>query len=95
MIIAMRCLGYSLDDPQMIRAMDEFVEVGLKRATFPCRLPVDCCGTGYALLVLGESGVDKADPRLGGAPIGFAEAGASIGDWKVKNPGSCVVGISN
>ena len=29
-IIALRCLGYSLDDPQMIRAMDEFEALGIE-----------------------------------------------------------------
>ncbi len=28
-IIALRCLGYSLDDPQVIRAMDEFEKLGI------------------------------------------------------------------
>ena len=29
-IIALRCLGYSLDDPQVIRAMDEFEKLGIE-----------------------------------------------------------------
>src|SRR5580698_7472107 len=29
-IIAMRCLGYSVDDPQVIRAMDEFEKLGIE-----------------------------------------------------------------
>src|ERR1700734_1332390 len=29
-IIALRCLGYSLDDPQFIRAMDEFEKLGME-----------------------------------------------------------------
>jgi hypothetical protein len=28
-IVALRCLGYSLDDPQVIRAMDEFEKLGI------------------------------------------------------------------
>ncbi len=28
-IVALRCLDYSLDDPQMIRAMDEFEKLGI------------------------------------------------------------------
>src|SRR5207245_2597381 len=28
-IIALRCLGYSLDDPQVIRALDEFEKLGI------------------------------------------------------------------
>ena len=29
-IIALRCLGYSLDDPQVIRALDEFEKLGIE-----------------------------------------------------------------
>src|SRR4051812_42961550 len=31
-IIALRCLGYSLDDPQLIRAIDEFEALGIEEA---------------------------------------------------------------
>src|SRR5262245_18866650 len=30
-ILAMRCLGYSLDDPQVIRALDEFEKLGIEQ----------------------------------------------------------------
>src|SRR6516165_6607893 len=43
-IIALRCLGYSLDDPQVIRAMDEFEKLGTEEETTfrmqPCMSPV-------------------------------------------------------
>ena len=49
-IIALRCLGYSLDDPQVIRAMDEFEKLGIEEEdTFrmqPCVSPV--WDTAYA-----------------------------------------------
>ena len=35
-IIALRCLGYSEDDPQVIRARDEFEKLGIEQA--PARL---------------------------------------------------------
>src|ERR1700728_4313797 len=40
-IIALRCLGYSLDDPQVIRAMDEFEKLGIDepRGTKDCPEP--------------------------------------------------------
>ena len=38
-IIALRCLGYSLDDPQVIRAMDEFEKLRHRRAERHRRLP--------------------------------------------------------
>ena len=54
-IIALRCLGYSVDDPQVIRAMDEFEKLGIEEAeTFrmqPCKSPV--WDTAYALFALG------------------------------------------
>src|SRR5437899_1508544 len=31
-IVALRCLGYSLDDPQVIRAIDEFEKLGIEEA---------------------------------------------------------------
>ena len=65
-IIALRCLGYSVDDPQVIRAMDEFEKLGIEEEdTFrmqPCKSPV--WDTAYALFALGESGVPASDPRM-------------------------------
>src|ERR1700741_1467952 len=73
-IIALRCLGYSLDDPQVIRAMDEFEKLGIDNPngtsdypapTFrmqPCMSPV--WDTAQAVYALGEAGVSRNDPRL-------------------------------
>src|SRR3974390_2271110 len=65
-IIALRCLGYSLDDPQVIRAMDEFEKLGIEEEdTFrmqPCMSPV--WDSAYALFALGEAGVPANDPRM-------------------------------
>jgi len=65
-IVALRCLGYSTDDPQLIRAIDEFEKLGIEeKDTFrmqPCMSPV--WDTAYALFALGESGVPPDDPRL-------------------------------
>ena len=73
-IIALRCLGYSVDDPQFIRAMDEFERLGIDNPegepgyptpTFrmqPCASPV--WDTAQAVYALGEAGVPKSDPRL-------------------------------
>ena len=36
-IIALRCLGYSVDDPQVIRALDEFEKLGIEE---PARRPL-------------------------------------------------------
>jgi len=88
-IIAMRCLGYSMDDPQLIRALDEFERLGIEEAdTFrmqPCMSPV--WDTAYAMFALGESGVDRRDPRMVRAAEWILKKQVRTkGDWAVKNP---------
>jgi squalene-hopene/tetraprenyl-beta-curcumene cyclase len=73
-IIALRCLGYSVDDPQFIRAMDEFEKLGIDKPqgepsypvpTFrmqPCLSPV--WDTAQVLSTLGEVGLSRTDPQL-------------------------------
>src|SRR5437660_8112186 len=72
-LIALRCLGYSTDDPQVIRALDEFEKLGIEEdgipdhsePTFrmqPCMSPV--WDTAYAVFALVEGGVSRNDPRL-------------------------------
>jgi squalene-hopene/tetraprenyl-beta-curcumene cyclase len=87
-IIAMRCLGYSVDDPQVIRALDEFEKLGIEEGdTFrmqPCSSPV--WDTAYALFALGESGVPATDPRMvKSADWILQKQVRNAGDWKVKN----------
>src|SRR5438876_1030542 len=85
-IVALRCLGYSMDDPQMIRALDEFEKLGIEdEDTFrmqPCMSPV--WDTAYAMFALGEAGVPKTDPRM-----------VKAADWtlqkQVRNPGDWMV----
>jgi squalene-hopene/tetraprenyl-beta-curcumene cyclase len=86
--IAMRCLGYSLDDPQVIRALDEFEKLGIEEGdTFrmqPCMSPV--WDTAYALFALGEAGVPPNDPRMvKSADWMLQKQVRTVGDWKVKN----------
>ncbi|HEX5284111.1 MAG TPA: squalene--hopene cyclase [Bryocella sp.] len=73
-IVALRCLGYGFDDPQMIRAMDEFEKLGIDcpngepdypTPTFrmvPCFSPV--WDTAQVLSTLGECNLARTDPRL-------------------------------
>ena len=73
-VIALRALGYSEDDPQVIRAMDEMEKLGLDfpegepdypTPTFrmqPCVSPV--WDTAQAVFALGEAGVDQNDLRM-------------------------------
>jgi squalene-hopene/tetraprenyl-beta-curcumene cyclase len=87
-IIALRCLGYSLDDPQVIRALDEFEKLGIEEEdTFrmqPCMSPV--WDTAYALFALGEAGVPANDPRMVKCADWILQKQVrTVGDWKVKN----------
>ena len=73
-IVALRYLGYSPDDPQMIRAMDEFEKLGIDHPngepnyptpTFrmqPCFSPV--WDTAQVLSTLGDAGVARTDARM-------------------------------
>ncbi len=95
-IIALRCLGYSLDDPQVIRAMDEFEKLGIDEPTGtkdyaeptfrmqPCMSPV--WDTAQAVYALGETGMDRKDPRLlHAADWMLSKEVRHKGDWAVKN----------
>ncbi|MGC9157769.1 MAG: squalene--hopene cyclase [Terracidiphilus sp.] len=96
-IIALRCLGFSEDDPQVIRARDEFEKLGIEQAptgefpepTFrmqPCVSPV--WDTAQAVFALGEAGVARDDPRMiKAADWLLAKEVRHKGDWaeKVRN----------
>jgi len=87
-IIAMRCLGYSLDDPQVIRALDEFEKLGIEEETTfrmqPCMSPV--WDTAYAIFALAESGISATDPRLVQPSEWMLKKQVTRkGDWCVKN----------
>src|SRR6202046_2857851 len=97
-IVALRCLGYSVDDPQFIRAMDEFEKLGIdcpngerdySTPTFrmqPCFPPV--WDTAQVISALGEAGVSRTDPRLlKAADWLLSKEVRHKGDWaqKVKN----------
>ncbi len=89
-IIALRCQGYSLDDPQVIRALDEFEKLGIEdpeNDTFrmqPCMSPV--WDTAYAVFALGEAGVPANDPRMVKCADWILQKQVrTVGDWQVKN----------
>ena len=87
-IIALRCQGYSLDDPQMIRALDEFEKLGIEEDdTFrmqPCKSPV--WDTAYAMFALGEAGLPRTDPRMvKSADWILQKQVRQPGDWTVNN----------
>ena len=95
-IIALRCLGYSEDDPQVIRARDEFEKLGIEEPanetmpepTFrmqPCVSPV--WDTAQAVYALGEAGVPRNDARMiKAADWMLAKEVRHKGDWAVKAP---------
>jgi squalene-hopene/tetraprenyl-beta-curcumene cyclase len=95
-IIALRCLGYSEDDPQVIRARDEFEKLGIEQPasdvmpepTFrmqPCMSPV--WDTAQAMYALGEAGVSRTDPRMiKAADWLLSKEVRHKGDWAVKVP---------
>jgi squalene-hopene/tetraprenyl-beta-curcumene cyclase len=61
-IIALRCLGYSTDDPQLIRALDEFEKLGIEEPGSPAR-------AGVARDGVGEPGIpDHSEPTFRMAP---------------------------
>ena len=87
-IIALRCQGYSLDDPQMIRALDEFEKLGIEEEDSfrmqPCKPPV--WDTAYAMFALGEAGLPSTDPRMvKSADWILQKQVRKPGDWTVKN----------
>ncbi len=97
-IVALRYLGYSADDPQVIRAMDEFEKLGIDCPdgtpeypipTFrmqPCFSPV--WDTAQVLSTLGAAGVPKDDPSMvRAAEWLLSKEVRHKGDWaqKVKN----------
>jgi squalene-hopene/tetraprenyl-beta-curcumene cyclase len=93
-LIALRCQGYSLDDPLVIRVLDEFEKLGIEDPgvpgetdpTFrmqPCMSPV--WDSAYAIFALGEAGVSKNDPRLlKAADWILSKEVRHKGDWAVK-----------
>ncbi|HET7102579.1 MAG TPA: squalene--hopene cyclase [Terracidiphilus sp.] len=93
-IIALRCLGYSEDDPQVIRARDEFEKLGIEQSatpevpepTFrmqPCVSPV--WDTAQVVYTLGEAGVPRNDPRMiKAADWLLSKEVRHRGDWAMK-----------
>jgi len=96
-IIALRCLGYSEDDPQVLRARDEFEKLGIEapaddvmpEPTFrmqPCVSPV--WDTAQVITALGEAGVDRNDPRMLKAVDWMLDNEVRHkGDWAIKVKG--------
>jgi len=87
--IAMRCLGYPMDHPHVVRAMDEFEKLGIAEGDGfrmqPCVSPV--WDTAYALFALAESGIAPTAPRLvKGGEWMLTKQIRRKGDWAVKVP---------
>ena len=71
-ILALRCLGYSEDDPQVIRARDEFEKLGIEEPlTRRYRSRPSACsrrvlryGIRRRQLRIRQAGVARNDPRM-------------------------------
>jgi squalene-hopene/tetraprenyl-beta-curcumene cyclase len=95
-ILALRCLGYSEDDPQVIRARDEFEKLGIEQEptdgvpepTFrmqPAVSPV--WDTAQAVYALGEAGIPRNHPSMiKAADWLLSKEVRHKGDWAVKVP---------
>jgi len=95
-VIALRCLGYPEDHPQVIRAHAEFEKLGIEQPatpeapepTFrmqPCTSPV--WDTAQAVFALGEAGLARTDPRMvRAADWLLSKEVRHRGDWTVKLP---------
>jgi squalene-hopene/tetraprenyl-beta-curcumene cyclase len=96
-IVALRYLGYSADDPQVIRAMDEFERLGIDcpngqpdypTPTFrmqPCFSPV--WDTAQVLSTLGAADLRRDDPRLVKAADWLLSKEIRYkGDWSFNAP---------
>ena len=95
-IIALRCLGYAEDHPQVVRARAEFEKLGIEEpgtaeapeSTFrmqPAVSPV--WDTAQAICALAAAGVPRGDPRLvKAADWLLSKEVRHKGDWSVKVP---------
>ena len=86
-IIAMRCLGYSLDDPHVIRAIDEFEKLGIEEGD---RLPhaalhVACMGHRLrALRARRSRRIRRRSSHARAAEWMLKKQVTHNGDWAVK-----------
>jgi squalene-hopene/tetraprenyl-beta-curcumene cyclase len=93
-IVALYCLGYPKDHPQVVRAHDEFEKLGIEQpptpelpeATFrmqPCKSPV--WDTANAVYALGLAGTPRDDPRMVKAAAWLlSKEVRHRGDWAEK-----------
>jgi squalene-hopene/tetraprenyl-beta-curcumene cyclase len=89
-LMALRCLGYPDDDPQVVRAMTELQALGIEDADTlrvqPCTSPV--WDTAIAMNALAEAGLDAAHPALSSSVDWIlSKEVRHQGDWSVKRPG--------
>jgi len=97
-IVALRCLGYAEDHPQVIRARKEFENLGIEEPatsealgpTFRMRPAVSpVWDTAQAIYALAGSGVSRTDPRMiKAAEWLLSKEVRHKGDWAVKVPNS-------
>lgn len=89
-IIALRCLGYEEDSPEVQRQMHELEKLTIKEGNTarlePCRSPV--WDTANAINALREAGVPAKHPKVTHAVNWLlSKEVRSPGDWTVNHPG--------
>jgi squalene-hopene/tetraprenyl-beta-curcumene cyclase len=88
-LMALRCLGYADDDPQVVRARRELEAFEIEEADTlrvqPCVSPV--WDTALAIIALTEGGLPPDHPALQRAARWLlSKEVRQPGDWSVKNP---------
>lgn len=88
-VMALRCLGYSLNHPLVVTAMNELEKLEIEEEDTlrlqPCFSPV--WDTALGIVALSESGVDTHDPCILKAGKWLVKKSVKkAGDWKVLNP---------
>jgi len=86
-IIALRCLGYSADDPQLIRALDEFEKLASKKEHLP-HAALHLTGVGHCVCHVRSGRKRSARQRsrmVKSADWMLQKQVRKAGDWTVKN----------
>ena len=88
-VVALRCLGYAEDSPEVRAQLDELDRLKLREGDAvrlqPCRSPV--WDTAIATIALREAGVPAADPALRAAADWLvAKEIRTPGDWAATKP---------
>ncbi|MBY0589509.1 squalene--hopene cyclase [bacterium] len=87
--LALRCLGYPDDSPEMIWAEDQLARLMMEDDTTlrlqPCFSPV--WDTTWMMIALGDAGLDPSDPAMDRAADWMLDHEITQpGDWSIRDP---------